>query len=161
MARDQPTDVKMTDNADVSGKPGRSQTRWMLPVLGILVVAACVVFGRGWLRDDAALARALPGTWTAVDPTDAALHRREVPVLREQLLIRPDGTLTHAVTLKSEPESPTRDVWGWRVHKGRLYVRFLGEDAGGQTLPGFSFTVSDTTLSIRLKGRPPKEFVRR
>jgi len=153
--------VIMSEKADSSAKPNRLNTRWRFTLVGILVVVSAVVIWRGRMTEDAALERALAGTWTAVDPNDAALHRRELPVTQEQLDIRADGTLTHVVALASEPGSPNNDLWGWKVRKGRLYVRFLGEDGSGQSLPGFAFTVSDTMLSIRLKERPPKEFVRR
>ncbi|MFQ5495415.1 MAG: hypothetical protein ACE5EX_08545 [Phycisphaerae bacterium] len=150
----------MSEKKDLRGKPTRSNVRWGLAVVGLLVLVAALVIGRGVRVDDPTLERSLAGTWTAVDPNNAALHRREVAVAREQLVFRANGTLTHVVELASAPGKPDHDPWGWRVRKGRLYVRFLGEDAGGQWLPGIAFSVSDTALSIRIKGHPPKEWVR-
>ena len=150
----------MNDKADPSEKPNRSTARWGFAVVGLLVTIAAILILRGLRADDPALERSLVGTWTAVDPNDATLHRREVPVTHEQLVFQADETLTHIVELASKPGSPENDLWGWKVRKGRLYVRYLGEDAGGQWLPGFGFSVSDEALSIRVKGHPPKEWVR-
>lgn len=75
-------------------------------------------------------------------------------------MIQADGTLTHVVELASNPGTPDRDPWGWKIHKGRLYVRFLGEDASGQWLPGFAISVTDNTLSIHIKDHPPKTWGR-
>gem|GEM_PF-1710841 len=139
----------------------RSKSRRRLYFVGVVVVVAFgIVIGRSLKVDDDALAQALAGTWIAVDPSDASLHRRELPVSNEQLIIRSDGTLTHVVELASKPGQPENDAWGWKVRKGRLYVRFTGEDATGQWLPGFAFSVSDTRLSIRIKGHPAKQWVR-
>jgi len=150
----------MNEKDDLSGKPNRSNARWRLAGVGILVVVSAVVIMRGLRADDSALAKALTGKWTAVDPSNASFHRREVPVAREQLVIGEDGELTHVVELASKPGNPDNDLWGWKVRKGRLYVRYRGDDASGQWLPGIAFSVSDKALSMRLKGNPPKKWVR-
>ncbi len=130
-------------------------------VVGLFVVGGVIFFGRGRDVDDATLARALVGDWPAVDPSDAMLHRRELPVAREHLAIRADGTLTHVIELESKPGNPEEDLWGWKVSKGRLYLRYLGDDASGQWLPGIALSVSDSEMSIQVKGRLPKKWVRR
>jgi len=151
----------MNAQANLTEEPKPSKARWGLVVVGLIVVAVAVVIGRGRQADDAGLARALAGTWTATDPNDASLHRRELPVTHEQLVILADGTLTHLVELASKPGKPETDPWGWKVRKGRLYVQFRGDDASGQWLSGIPFSVSDEALSIRIKDHPPKEWVRR
>jgi hypothetical protein len=151
----------MSEKPDLPETAKQSNVRLKYAALAILVLVGAVVVVRAGKVDDATLERSLAGTWTAVDPNDATLHRREVPVAREQLVFSADKKLTHIVELASKPGDPDNDPWGWKVRKGRLYVRFLGEDAGGQWLPGFAFSVSDTALSIRVKGHPPKKWVRR
>jgi len=140
---------------------GASAIKWKFAVAGLLVVVVGVVIAQSGTVDDDALAQALMGTWIAVDPSDASLHRRELPVSHEQLVIGKDGELTHVVELTSKPGNPDNDLWGWKVRKGRLYARFLGEDASGQWLPGIAFTVTDDALTMRVKGHPPKKWVRR
>ena len=148
----------MSEEADLSAKPKRRVVRRFAAVAVLLVAA--VVMVRGWKVDDATLEKALVGSWTAVDPNDPTFHRREVPVTREQLIFRDDGTLSYVVGLASKPETPEIDLWGWRVRKGRLYVRFLGEEGTGQWLPGLAFSVSEKALSIRIKSHRPKRWVR-
>jgi len=151
----------MSPHTNKAGKPNKPTSRWKFAVVGLLVVVlAFVIVGRREVDDDA-LARALAGTWTAVDPSDGSLHRRNLPVSHEQLVIGADGELTHVVELASNPGNPEYDLWGWKVRKGRLYARFQGEDASGQWLPGIAFAVSNDTLSMRIKGHPPKKWVRR
>lgn len=128
---------------------------------GLVVVVATLVMVQGRKVDDAALELALTGTWTAVEPNDASLHRREAPVTREQFIVRSDKTLTHVIELASQPGNAEKDLWAWKVSKGRLYMRFLGEDATGQWLPGLKFSVSEKALSLYIKGHPPKQWVRR
>jgi len=126
----------------------------------VIIAGATAAVVRSRRVDDVALAKAFVGTWTAVDPNDASLHRRDVPVSREQIVALADGTLTHVIELASKPGSPERDHWDWKIKKGRLYVRFLGDDASGQWLPGFAFSVTDKAMSIRIKDRPAKQWLR-
>lgn len=137
----------------------RPQMRYVIVILvAVGVVAAVAAVRRG--PDDEASARALEGAWVAVDPSNNALHRREEPVQKEKILFRHDGTLRYSLELASAP-GKTEDVeWAWKVRKARLYVRFLGEEAGGDWLPGISFAVTPNTLTVRIKNRPVKEFVR-
>jgi len=140
----------------------RRGRHWRIAAGGVVVVAAVIVVTLcSRTPDDAAIAQHLAGTWIAVDPNDATLHRREDPVVNEQLVIRENGTLSHIVELASKPGTPDEEPWGWKVRKGRLYVQFLGDDASGQWLPGFPISVSDKTLTIRVKAHPPKEWVRK
>ncbi len=150
----------MSDISDPIGKTKRPTNRWRFTVVVLLVVVAVIVIMRVRKVDDSALEKALEGTWTAVDPSDASLHRRDQPVTHEQLIIGADKKLTHVVELASEPGNPENDLWAWKVSKGRLYVRYLGEDASGQWLPGFAFSISDKAMSIRTKGHPPKKWTR-
>ncbi len=151
----------MSETSDSSGQPDHKKAWRNLTVSGLVVVVAVMLVARALKVDDATLERALVGHWVAVDPSDAVLHRREQPVAREELVIRADGTLSHIVELASKPGHPDNDPWKWKVKKGRLYVRFTGEDAGGQWLPGFAFSVTDNALSIHVKDHAPKEWVRR
>ncbi len=151
----------MSEQTDLTGKSKRSITKLRVASIGILVVLAAIVVVCMPQVDDVALAQALMGTWTAVDPNDASLHRRVLPVAHEQLVINAEGELTHVVELVSDPSNPDKDIWGWKVRKGRLYVQYRGDNASGQWLPGIAFSVSGTALSMRLKGHPPKKWVRR
>lgn len=130
----------------------------VLVLVAVGVVAAVAAVRRG--PDDEASAHALEGAWVAVDPSNNALHRREEVVQKEEILFRHDGTLQYSVELASAP-GKTEDVeWAWKVRNGRLYVRFLGEEAAGDWLPGIGFSVTSKTLTVRIKNRPVKEFVR-
>jgi hypothetical protein len=127
----------------------------------IILIAAGVVVTQQFRKvDDAALSRDLVGTWSAVDPTDGSLHRRELPVSAERLEVGDDGTLTHVVELAEKPKDPDRDRYEWKVRKGRLYVRYLADNSGGEWLRGIPLSIADGAMSMRIKDHLPKEWVR-
>jgi len=151
----------MSETLVTTDHPKWSIFRWRFVLAGLLVATLAIVIVKSRQIDDATLELAMARKWTAIDPHDAVFHRRDLPVASEQLDIHADGTLNHIIELASNPGNPENDLWGWKISKGRLYVQYRGEDAGGQWLPGFSFSVSDRALSIRIKGRLPKAWVRR
>jgi hypothetical protein len=136
-------------------------TRRKTSGLAVLIVAVvgAVVWYR-WPQDDRALAAAIVGSWQAVDPTNNALHKRQEGVDIEKAVFQADGKLTYILESKSKPNTSKREPWGWKVQKGRLSLRYAGEDSAQEWLGSIPFTVTSTTLSIERKGFPVKEFTR-
>ena len=130
-------------------------------VLGLLVAGIAVVSAYwAWPRSDASLAKAIIGTWRAVDPNNGALHKRSEGVTKEQVNFGADNTLIYIVESNSNEQPTKTETWGWRVREGRLQLQYLGEGSAHEWMRPVKFSVSDTQLSIRRKNYPAKVFTR-
>jgi len=127
-------------------------------VVGVLVVALITVVR--WPKDDKHLAEHLVGTWEAVDPDNAALHRRQEGVDIERVVFHADGRLTYILESKSQPNASKTEPWGWKIKEGRLMLRYAGEDSTQEWFRPIKFEVSETSLSVNRKGFPVKECAR-
>jgi hypothetical protein len=128
-------------------------------LIGLAVVVAAIIIVR-WPKDDRSLTQAMVGTWQAVEPTNAALHKRVEGVDVERVIFSSDGSLTYILESKSDPKSSKVEPWGWKIEKGELMIRYLGEDSTKEWYHPIRFKLSETTLSINRKGFPTKVFIR-
>jgi hypothetical protein len=110
------------------------------------------------------LTKALVGRWVAADPKNPTLHHRDDGVAREEVDIHADGTLVYHLQAKSTSQ-PSKEVatsatWGWKVAKGRLLLKDIGEGSTQEWMRPLKIGVSDTSLTIERRKYPTKEFTR-
>lgn len=140
--------------------------RNLLVGIGLCAGAAVVLVA---LRkpSDARISQHLVGNWIAADPVNATLHRHSEGVQREEIDVRADGTLTYRIQVPAPTTQPGDAAsnekvteWAWKVEKGRLVLRDMGEGASQSWMKPLKISVSDEMLTIDRRAYPTKEFSR-
>jgi len=70
------------------------------------------------------------------------------------------GKLTYILESKSNPKAARKEPWRWKVEKGKLHLQFAGEGSDQEWLGPIRFVTTASSISIRRKGYPNKEFNR-
>lgn len=148
------------------GEQFRMKRRNLLIGIGLCAIGA-VVFVALRKPSDAHMSQELVGNWIAEDPVNATLHRHNEGVQREEIDVRADGTLTYRLQLAAPTTQPgaTASIekvseWAWKVEKGRLLLRDLGEGASQSWMKPLKISVSEAWLTIDRRAYPTKEFSR-
>ena len=125
-----------------------------------LLVGGAVLALRKKKPDDAALTRGIIGSWRAVDLENPSLHKSKGGVASEEVTFKPDGTLTYQVRLKGPDGKKVVDAYEWKVVKGKLQLKYLGESSAGDVLPRVHIFVEPDRLTLRRRKNADKVFTR-
>lgn len=140
--------------------------RNLMIAIGLCAIGAVVLVA---VRkpSDAQISQHLVGTWIAEDPINATLHRHNEGVQREEIDVRANGTLTYRLQLLATTTQPGDAAssekvteWAWKVEKGRLLLRDMGEGASQSWMKPLKISVSEQELTIDRRAYPMKEFSR-
>jgi hypothetical protein len=110
--------------------------------------------------DDRTLQALLVGTWRAQDVDNNALNHRKGGVAKEEVVVKPDGTLKYLVIPKPGQGDADADEYKWEIAKGKLRLKLMGPTGTQDALPSFPISIDQTRLTLRRKGFSTKVFER-
>lgn len=130
-------------------------------IAGLALAGAAVFLLRGTSTvDDQTLQALMVGTWRAQDVDNNALNHRKGGVAKEEVVVKPDGTLKYLVIPKPGQGDADSDEYTWEISKGKLRLKLKGPNGTQDALPSFPISIDQTRLTLRRKGFSTKVFER-